>query len=147
MAKQKQSVEKTIYISFERVSKKIKELINLQLSKKDLKISFEQWLTLEAISRNQGINQKDLAQMIAKETASVSRLIKKLIGLKLISIQKDNVQKKSNKLYLAPSGFELIQQVKKSIDKEFKSIFSAAHEQELNLMMDILKRINKSIDS
>jgi DNA-binding MarR family transcriptional regulator len=125
-----------------RSSKKTRERFNTLLLHSEHKISFEQWLVLDVIAEKQGINQKLIASLLAKEAASISRLIAKLIALKLISRQKDPADKKNYKLYLSPVGFDFINKTKKKMEKEFKEVFLGIHEQELNLLLDILKRIN-----
>ena len=141
MAKKRLLTEKSVYIHIEKTAKLIRERFNLILHQSGIKLSFEQWLILTAISRDQGIIQKDVARALGKEPASISRMINKLIDVEVVSRSRNAADGKSKKLYLTPKGYDYIEKAKPILDKEYKKIFSGIHEQELNLVNDILKRV------
>lgn len=144
MTKLKESKEKIVYLSLERTAKNIREQLNSLLISAESKITIEQWLTLKTISDNQGISQKSIALKISKDKASISRLIKKLKLQKLITIKKNPKDQKANKLFLTPEGFEFVSAFHTKMEKIYKSYFHGIHEKELNLIVEILKRVNNN---
>ncbi len=137
----KETTEKKLYLSIERSAKLIREKFNSILHNSDLNISFEQWLVLRAIAENPGVIQKDVAENLSKEPASISRMLKKLQTKNLVQFKKDVEDKKSNRLYLAPDGYEFIKQGSRLMDKGFKGFFGNMHEKEMHLLIDIMKRL------
>lgn len=137
----KETTEKKLYLSIEKSAKLIREKFSSILNESGLNISFEQWLILRAIAEEQGIIQKDIAKKLSKEPASISRMLKKLEQKQLVQLKKDKADKKSNRLYLAPDGYEFIQTGSRLMDKAFKSIFSNIYEKEMNILIDIFKRL------
>lgn len=141
LAKHKTIKEKTLYLQLERTTKAIREKFNSAGILKSQGLSFEQWLIIDTIGKNEGIHQKLIVQELAKEPASVSRLIQKLVDQKLVSKSKDDVDKKIQHLALTAFGKHFYEESKKSINKEFKELFSSVFEREIYLVIDILKRI------
>jgi len=141
----KDNREKRLYLNFEGINKKIKERFNTILSQNGANITFDQWLILSEIAEKQGANQKEIATSLAKEVSSVSRILKKLSSKNLV-IKKINAQNiREYKLYLSPEGYEIVNGLGKTFVKTFKSIFSSVYEQELNLVNDIISRVNKDL--
>lgn len=130
-----------MYLSLEQAAKKIREKFNAMPQLRNNGLSFEQWLIVELIGKNPGINQKKIIEILLKEPASVSRMVKKLIERNILIKKKDELDKKVMKLFLTKKGQIIFDDFKKNIDKEFKEIFSGIYERELYLMIDVLKRL------
>jgi len=133
--------EKLLYLSLEKTTKKIRELFNNSEALKSNELSLEQWLIIELVGKNEGINQKKIIEILSKEPASVSRMVKKLTNRQLIERKADKMDKKIVHLYLSDKGQEIYTTFKKSVDNTFKNIFSSIFERELYLVIDILKRV------
>ena len=145
MGKQEEIPEKLLFLELESNIKKIRERFNTLLKKHESNVTFDQWLVLKEIAVNQGANQKCIATKLAKEVASISRMLTKLSLKKLILKKSNTYNMREFKLYLSPDGFELIDKIDKSIKKEFETIFSGIYEQELNLVSRIFSRINADL--
>lgn len=141
MAKQKLIEEKQLYLGLESAAKRIRERISAIPSLRDNQLGLEQWLILEQVGKYPGIHQKRIIDKLNKEPASVSRMVKKLIQKELLYRQKNEENKKIAELFLTNKAEQLYIQAKKDVDSEFKEIFSSFYERELNLLIDILKRI------
>ena len=136
------SIYQKLYLEMQRCRINLKSKLNEELQKNGLSISFDQWLVLQEIKLSQGINQKTIAQNLSKDVASVSRILRRLKDSDLVSKEVNPENTKEFKLYLKPKGLELMSSTEKQFDKIFKDQFSTVYEQEMNLMLDILSRIN-----
>lgn len=135
------SQEKSVLITLQKCSKLIKEQVTKVLTKNEIILSFDQWLLLSEIYNKQGMGQHELAELLGKEVASVSRILKKLEASKFI-IKKVNLKnKKAYKIFLTPEGLELTEEVNKTCHKKMKEIFSKVYERELNIVGEVLARI------
>jgi len=82
---------------------------------------------------------------LAKEVASVSRILSKLTAQNLVIKKSNSNNMREFKLYISPDGYELMDRLDNTIEKEFKRIFSGIYEQELNLMKGLLDRISTDL--
>lgn len=144
MSKQKLIREKELYLVLEEASKRIRERVGGLSVLKKFGLSFEQWLIIEQAGKYPGISQKKIIDKLVKEAASVSRMVNKLLGKEYLYRQKNQNDKKIGQLFLTNKGETVYAECKKSVDKEFREIFSGFYERELNLIIDILKRVNRN---
>jgi len=135
------STERSIFLLLEKTSKVIREKIGEYLAREKVQVSTIQWLCIHVIHENPGIRQKTLALKLSKEEASVSRIIKKLIDQNIIYRKKNKVDNKTQNLYLSPEGVEIIKKHQNNILKIYGNIFSGIYDREMNIVYDILKRI------
>lgn len=142
MEKRKSIKEKKLYLSLGKSTKLLRERLNALLESADSNISFDQWLIVDLIGMQAGINQKTIVKVLYKEPASVSRMVNKLISKKLIVRSINPLDKKAYQLFLSNNGKTLFEKIKPAIDKEFKEIFTNIYERELNLVLNILDRLD-----
>ena len=145
MAKQKTIKEKNLYLALEKSTKLIRERFNKLMIQNNYKLSFEQWLILDTVGMESGISQKKIALFLNKEPASISRMVNKLAQNQMIIKTIDESDRKAFQLYLSDKGHEDFKNLKKKIDKEFKEVFTNTYERELNLVISILKRLEKTL--
>jgi len=115
------------------------------MTKNQVNITFDQWLILSEIAEKQGANQKIIADCLSKEVSSVSRILKKLVNKRLVTKKMNELNIREYKLYLSPEGYEIVNSLEKKVARNFKNIFSSVHDQELNLVNDIIARVNKDL--
>ncbi len=131
-----------LLLQFEETVRKQKSYFNQVCSHKGYRISYDQWLVLEQVMDKQGINQSDIAQLIVKEPASVSRIISYLEKNELIIKVHNEKNKRANKIYLTHQGYDICEKIaviyKDSLAKQFKGIY----EREVSLIREILARVN-----
>jgi len=74
-----QKLDSVIFYYIEKAIKSYRQFAQRELRKAGLKITVDQWLTLSCLSENPAISQKELAEMVFKDTASVTRIIELLV--------------------------------------------------------------------
>jgi len=146
VAKQKTIKEKNLYLTLEKSAKLIRERFNKLMSQSIYELSFEQWLILDVIGMEEGISQKRIAMFLNKEPASISRMVNKLTQKQMINKTIDDSDKKAFQLFLSDKGHEVFQNLKKKIDKEFKDVFTNIYEREINLVISIFNRLEKTLN-
>jgi len=133
-----------LLFQFEETVRKQKAYFNQKCSKSGYRISYDQWLVLEQVMDKQGIKQSDIAKLVFKEPASVSRIISYLEKSELIVKVNNEKNKRANKIYLTHQGYDISENIakiyKESLSKQFKGIY----EREVSLIREILSRVNKN---
>lgn len=74
-----QKPDSVIFYYVEKAIKSYRQFAQKELKKAGLKITVDQWLTLNCISGNPEISQKELAETVFKDTASVTRIVELLV--------------------------------------------------------------------
>lgn len=136
------TTEQSVFFSLEKTSKVIKEKINEYLKEKQVNLTGMQWICLDAIYLNPGITQKALSQLLFKEEASISRIVKKLLEKGFLYRKKQSLDNKTQNLYASPNGIGLVQMHQKNIQSTFRDIFKNVYDREMNIVNDILKRVH-----
>ncbi len=138
----KTNIYKSLFLSIEKSRKLIKERFNHIFLRSDINITFDQWLILVEISESRGTNQKSIAAYLCKEVASISRILDKLQNKNLIIRKPNPENQREINLFLTHEGLELIEKIEGFDSREIKTLFSSIYEQELNLIVDVLNRVN-----
>ncbi|MDA8693519.1 MarR family transcriptional regulator [Saprospiraceae bacterium] len=142
----KTNTYKSLFLSIERSRKLIKEQLTKALIDSGIRLTFDQWLVLSEISANRGINQKNLAGSLHKEVASISRILNKLQSATLVTRKENPENKREFHLYLTHEGLEIIESFAGFEEKNLNPIFSSIYERELNLIVNVLNRLEKDIN-
>jgi MarR family transcriptional regulator for hemolysin len=74
-----QKLDSVIFYYIEKAIKSYRQFAQKELKKAGLKITVDQWLTLNCINEHPEISQKELAEMVFKDTASVTRIVELLV--------------------------------------------------------------------
>lgn len=74
-----QKLDSVIFYYIEKAIKSYRQFAQKELKKAGLKITVDQWLTLNCINDHPEISQKELSEMVFKDTASVTRIIELLV--------------------------------------------------------------------
>lgn len=74
-----QKLDSVIFYYVEKAIKSYRQFAQKELKKAGLKITVDQWLMLNCLHENPEISQKALAEMVFKDTASVTRIIELLV--------------------------------------------------------------------
>jgi len=136
--------QKTLILGIQKCRKKIKEKFNSYFSLNGIPLTFDQWLIIQEIHSNKGINQKTIASNLSKEVAAVSRIINKLESNDLIVRKSNDKNLREFNTYLSLEGSNIVEKIIPFEKKVFKELFNGIYEQEINLVNNVLKRIDEN---
>ena len=135
-------IEDNILIEMEKTIRIVREAFNSEFHKYQFNVSYDQWLIIDQVQQKQGISQIEIANNTGKDRASISRIIKNLLTKNLLTKTSNESNKRANKVYLSPAGLELSEKINSVYIDIYKRQFDGIYEQELNLLKEILVRIN-----
>jgi len=136
--------QENVLIELEKTIRIVRESFNSEYQKRHFGVSYDQWLIIDQVRNRQGISQIEIAKNTGKDRASISRIIKNLQLKNLLTKTSNETNKRANKVYLTPAGLELSDKIITVYNDIYKSQFSGIYEQELNLLKEILVRINQN---
>ena len=124
---------------------RLSHLMTKSLQKHGFDMTHEQLVLLMIISREKGINQKELALKLDRDKTSIARSISKLErDHRVVRIQTAE-DKRINNLYLTKEGIQLL----RDIDPVFKRVRDQLQEcftqEETDMVVSFMKRLTEKV--
>ncbi|EUJ52484.1 MarR family winged helix-turn-helix transcriptional regulator [Listeria fleischmannii] len=111
----------------------------------DFNITPEQWSVLNVIQQKQPLTQKELAQLVLKDTPTVNRIIDVLVRKELVSNETDPLDRRKTFINLTSKGEEETTQLRTVVEETCSTLFSHIQPSDLQIWQQIMKQINKNI--
>ena len=88
-------LDSVLFYYIEKAIKSYRQFAQRELKKAGLTITVDQWLTLNCLNENPDISQKELAETVFKDNASITRIIELLVKAKYLkrTINKEDRRK------------------------------------------------------
>lgn len=138
--------QKFLYL-IERIDKVVRRYMQTQLKSLDIPLTYDQWQVLQEVAINdQGVNQKQIAEMLTKDDASVMRILTILIKHGLVSKDKREGDKRFTSLSLTEQGSIFFKASQSKVNKIQENMFQGFTEGELKIVEAILKKMTKQLE-
>ena len=109
-------------------------------------ITLEQFITLDAISANNEVCQRDLAKILLKDRSNVTRIINILENKGLITRETTNKGKRAVKItHLTKRGVAVMEQLADKMKQDLNSLMAEFDSEELLITEKVLKGITEKI--
>lgn len=125
-----------------QITRNIKQFVDGGL--KDFSINEGQFEYFMMIYKNDGINQKELAEMMYVSKAGVTKAIKKLLSTGFIERIKDENDLRNYGLFLTEEGKKFAKQFDDYEARIKKVIFEGISDEEVKTLMSILTRMKEN---
>ncbi len=103
-----EKLDSVLFYYIEKAIKSYRQFAQRELKNAGLSITVDQWLTLNYLNENPQITQKELAEAIFKDTASITRIIDLLVTAKYIKRNINKEDKRKSNLSITNLGLEII---------------------------------------
>lgn len=103
-----EKLDSVLFYYIEKAIKSYRQFAQRELKNAGLSITVDQWLTLNCLNENPQITQKELAEAIFKDTASITRIIDLLVTAKYIKRNINKEDKRKSNLSITALGLEII---------------------------------------
>ncbi len=110
-----QKLDSVIFYYIEKAIKSYRQLAQKELKRAGLKITVDQWLTLNCIHENPEISQKELAETVFKDTASVTRIVELLVQAGYLKRAMHDSDRRRAVLQITKQGKSLLQKAAKVV--------------------------------
>lgn len=131
-------------VFFYRLEKSIKSYrryVQARFKEHNFNITVDQWLVLNALNENVKLTQSDLAELVFKDKASMTRLIELLVLKKLVERAAHETSRRRFKLTITEKGHELIAQILPLVKENRKQGLLGISHGELQAAENVLKKI------
>ena len=103
-----EKLDSVLFYYIEKAIKSYRQFAQIELKNAGLIITVDQWLTLNYLNENPQITQKDLAEAVFKDTASITRIIDLLVTAKYVKRNINKEDKRKSNLSITTLGLEII---------------------------------------
>lgn len=110
----------------------------------DFNLSPSQYFTIKNISA-EGISMTDLSFILGLDNSTLTRNIKKLIDKDVVKKERSKIDKREHLVFLTVSGELLLTEFEKKIDVDVAKITRKINNQQKNIFLDIIQKINWDI--
>lgn len=136
-------LDKSIGMYMNHINRKVLRFLSLNLKK--FNITTEQWSVLLHLVEEDGINQKQLAKKVDKDQATLVRILDILEQKELIVRKKSPEDRRSFLVHSTLKGKQLKNEVYPFIESIFERITNGIPDEQLNLFIDTLNKMEKNI--
>lgn len=138
-----EKLDSVLFYYIEKAIKSYRQFAQRELKKAGLIITVDQWLTINCLNENPDISQKELAETVFKDTASITRIIDLLVTAKYIKRNINKEDKRKSNLSITTLGLEIIDKASPIVNnyrnKALKGIGIAKEDHVKMVMKTIIK--------
>jgi DNA-binding MarR family transcriptional regulator len=106
-----------------------------------------QWKTLTVLSRNEGINQGGLADLLEIEPITLCRMIDRLAEAGLVERRRDPTDRRAWNVYLTPASRPILNDLRAIADDMTTAALAGIDDADQAKLVDILGRIRANLQT
>ncbi|WP_256210628.1 MarR family winged helix-turn-helix transcriptional regulator [Sphingomonas sp. OV641] len=106
-----------------------------------------QWKALLAISRNEGINQGNLADLLEVEPITLCRLIDRMQESGLVERRRDPNDRRAWQLFLTEKAGPVLEELHETADELMSQALLEISETQIDTMTELLNRIRHNLSA
>ncbi len=130
-----------IFYTIEKAIKSYRQFGQQQLRKAGLNITIDQWLIMKSLIDNPGISQQEIAGLVFKDNASVTRIIDLLVKAKYIKRTVNKDDKRRSHLSITTDGQKTADEVAKVVLQYRAKALNGINEKNIEHMHKTLNSI------
>lgn len=128
-----------------RTSKKINLFMAEKFRENNLDLTKIQWLMLKKLCQKDGQLQKELAFLTDRDKASLARLVTTMERKGFILRVPVENDKRARQIFITDKGRIVFQESIPVVEEIFSELQTGIREEELQMLIDILKKIQQNI--
>lgn len=130
-----------LFYNLEKSIKMYRKYAQKQLTKAGFEITIDQWLVLKTIQENKNISQNQIAEMVFKDFASITRIIELLVKKKFVTRKIDTNDRRKFVLDITNNGNKIIEDIYPIVIENRKQALTGFNEQEINSLRKQLEKL------
>ncbi|NER16123.1 MarR family winged helix-turn-helix transcriptional regulator [Spongiivirga citrea] len=136
-----ESPSKTIFYQIEKAIKQYRTMAQVNLNQLGYNVTINQILLMIQIQQQSDISQVELANLLFKDVASVTRMIELLVRENLVQRAENKIDRRKKDLKITKKGGELLNKAIPVISKNRATAQKNMSEDELQTLFKLLNKI------
>lgn len=133
-----------IFYSIDKAIRTYRQYAQKQLRDHGFDITIDQWLVMKALLENPGIKQQDLAGMVFKDNASVTRIIELLVKAGYLERTVHQTDRRMAKLTVTDKGKETLRDMQPVVNNNRKRALKHIDEETILLAKNMLDQVTEN---
>ncbi|WP_250254683.1 MarR family transcriptional regulator [Chryseobacterium sp. Marseille-Q3244] len=125
---------------------RLRQKIQACVNEYDPDLSVELVEILGLLSRNDGINQQEIANKVSKDKSSITYLINALVKRELVERVAYKNDRRNKKIFLTSKGKKLVEKVYPWALELYKRAAGDLHEAEINKALLLVKKMTANLE-
>ena len=138
-------LDEVYFFLLERTVRQFRKFSKEQLGKRGVEISSEQWVILKRVSEQEGINQKEIANLTYKDPASVTRMVDLMAKKGWIERQPIEGDRRAYGLHLTKAGKDFVKKMIPAAQELRAMGLSGISQKELENLKKTLNKIYENM--
>jgi len=135
-----------LFYNLDKAIRSYRAYAQKQLKANGYNITIDQWLVIKAILENPGVSQQELAVMVFKDTASVTRIIELLVKAGYMTRDTDPADRRKTILAVNERGIKIIEDVQAVVLKNRAKALEGIEAGALQATNETMKKIFRNIN-
>ncbi|WP_394180485.1 MarR family winged helix-turn-helix transcriptional regulator [Marinomonas posidonica] len=120
-------------------------LMRREYRKSDLVMTLMQARTLLSVSRNEGVKQVTLAELLDIQPITLARLIDQLVSDGLVERRADPKDRRANALFLTEKATPWLLEIDKEINRVREKALQGLTPEQIDVAMDVLTKMHENL--
>ncbi|BAP31407.1 MarR family transcriptional regulator [Chryseobacterium sp. StRB126] len=125
---------------------RLRQKIQARVNEYDPDLSFELIEILGLLSRNDGINQQEIANKVSKDKSSITYLINVLVKRELVERIAYKNDRRNKQIFLTSKGRKLIEKVYPWALELYKKAAGDLHQDEISKALLLVKKMTANLE-
>ena len=136
-----EKLDEIVFYTLEKSMKVYRRFAQNQIQQNGYDITVDQWLVLKTLSENQHLSQNQVAEMVFKDMASITRIIEILTQKDYVTRELDLKDRRKFKLKISNKGKKIIQSIYPIVQDYRKQALKGLNSSDVNALKTQLEKI------
>lgn len=143
--KDKLDLQSSIGFIVKQTEKSLERVLDLEL-KTRCSLTGGQWKVIAVLALSDGLNQRELAEMVFVESPTLVPILDKMEKTGLVIRKADQTDRRTNRLFLTPKSKKLVESIVECILDFRKSITRGISEKDIDTARNVLQNISRNAE-
>lgn len=137
-----EKLDEVLFYTLDKSIKVYRKFAQNQILENGYDITIDQWLVLKTLQENKNLSQNQIAELVFKDFASITRIIELLVKKKYVKREINSTDRRKFELEITKKGNEIIENIYPIVLKNRKQALNGLTDKEIkNLKVQLEKLI------
>lgn len=136
-----EKLDEVLFYTLEKSIKVYRKFAQNQILNKGYDITIDQWLVLKTLHENQQLSQNEIAELVFKDFASITRIIELLVQKQYINRKINTTDRRKFELEITEKGNQIIEAIYPIVIENRKQALTDLTSTEVNNLKVQLEKI------
>lgn len=127
-----ENINAVLFYTLEKSIKVYRKYAQTQIANAGFDITIDQWLVLKSLQENSHLSQNEIADLVFKDMASITRIIELLVKKELVERHINNSDRRKFELKITKNGKKMIELISPIVENNRKQALKGITKLEQN---------------